>query len=208
MRSRNLIAVSYDKPEMMTARLLIFETVQDMLAGRLSYIEGSRKICPASFSWGLDEWDDDLRCFIGIDSETDALPFGEMREYWQAAALEALQPEIDTKEAWAREFAEPHCRNLMQRFLNGQIEIKSIELYDCRVVLLASPIGDCRTENLVCFNSDGSLRWRAALPSNTGSDSFVDVALDGNSIHAITWSGWAIRFDNVTGTPTRSEFVK
>jgi len=82
----------------MAARLTIFEAVQDMLAGRLSYIEGARKICPVRFSWGLDEWDADLRCFIGIDSETDALPFGEMRAQWQAAALEALQPEIDKKE--------------------------------------------------------------------------------------------------------------
>ena len=94
-----------------------------MLAGKLSYIEGARKICPARFSWGLDEGDTDLRCFVGIDSETDALPFGEMRARWQAAALAALQPEIEKKEAWARQFGEPHCRNLVERFLSGQIEI-------------------------------------------------------------------------------------
>jgi hypothetical protein len=116
--------MSADESEIMAARLTIFETVQDMLAGRLSYIEGARKICPARFSWGFDEWDADLRCFIGIDSETDALPFGEMRAHWQAAALEALQPEIEKKEAWARQFAEPHCRNLIERFSSGQIEIR------------------------------------------------------------------------------------
>jgi hypothetical protein len=119
--------MSYDESKIMTARLVIYEAVQDMLAGRLSYIEGARKICRARFSWGLGEWDDDLRCFIGIDSETDALPFGEHRAYWQAAALEALQPEIDRKEAWARKLAEPHCRNLVERFLSGQIEIRPPE---------------------------------------------------------------------------------
>ena len=76
--------MSVDESEMMAARLTIFEAAQDMLAGRLSYIEGAWKICPDRFSWGLDEWDADLRCFIGILSETDALPFGEMRAHWQA----------------------------------------------------------------------------------------------------------------------------
>jgi hypothetical protein len=52
-----------------------------MLAGKLSYIEGARKIHSACFSWGLDQLDADVRCFAGIDSETDALPFGKMREY-------------------------------------------------------------------------------------------------------------------------------
>src|SRR3981189_1199063 len=118
--------------ETMVARLMIFEAAQDMLAGKLSYIEGARKICPARFSWGLDELDADVRCFVGIDSETEALPFGKLREYWQAAALEALQPEIGRKEAWARKLAEPHCRNLIQRLLSGLIEIKSVELPDCQ----------------------------------------------------------------------------
>lgn len=200
--------MSSDETKTMAARVAIFDAVQAMLAGRLSYIEGARKICPARFSWRLDEWDDDLRCFIGIDSETDALPFGKMREYWQAAALEALQPEIDRNEAWARILAEPHCRNLVERFLSGQIEIKSIELHDCRVVLLATPNGDYRTENLACFNSDRSVRWRAAPPSNTGPDYFVDAAVDGDNIRARTWSGWAVWFAVASGAESKSEFVK
>jgi hypothetical protein len=113
--------MNWDESEIMAARRVIFEAAQDMLAGKLSYIEGARKICAARFSWKLDEWDPDLRPFVGIDSETDSLPFGEMRSHWQAAALEALQPEIDRKEAWARQLGEPHCRNLVKRFLSGQI---------------------------------------------------------------------------------------
>jgi hypothetical protein len=116
--------MSYDESKMMEARLVIYEAAQEMLTGRLSYIEGARRISSARFAWGLDELDADLRCFIGIDSETDALPFGEMRAHWQAAALEALQAEIDRKEAWARQLAGSHCRNLVDRFLSGQIEIK------------------------------------------------------------------------------------
>lgn len=200
--------MSSDERKMMAARAAVFEAVHDMLAGQLSYIEGARKISAARFSCRLDEWDDDLRCFIGIDSDTDALPFGKMREHWQSAALEALQAEIDRKEVWARRLAEPHCRNLVERFLSGEIAIKSIELDDCRIVLLASPSESYRTENLICNNYDGSLRWRAALPSNTGTDSFIDAVLDGKCVRAHTWSGWAVWFAIASGAENKSEFVK
>jgi hypothetical protein len=113
--------MSWNESEIMKARRAIFDTVQDMLAGRLSYIEGARKIVAAGWVARLDERDPDLLHFQGIDSETEALPFGEMRAHWQPAALEALQPEIDRAEAWARQFGEPHCRNLVVRFSGDQI---------------------------------------------------------------------------------------
>jgi hypothetical protein len=97
------------------------DAAQDMLAGRLSYIEGARKIVAARWAARLDEWDPDVLHFVATYSETDALPFGEMRAHWQPAALEALQPEIDRMEAWARRIGEPYCRNLLARFSGGQI---------------------------------------------------------------------------------------
>jgi hypothetical protein len=112
--------MSWNESEIMNARRAMVHAAQDMLAGRLSYIEGSRKIVTAKAA-RLDEWDADLLPFVGIDSETGALPFGEMRAYWQPAALEALQAEIDRMEAWARHFGEPNCRNLVARFSGDQI---------------------------------------------------------------------------------------
>jgi hypothetical protein len=110
--------MSWNESEILAARRRILKAAQDMLAGKLSYIEGSRKIVAAGATARLDERDPDLLPFVGIVSETDALPFGEMRERWQAAALDALQPEIGQKEAWARRFGEPHCRSLVERFSN------------------------------------------------------------------------------------------
>lgn len=107
--------MSWNESEILAARRSIFKAAQDMLAGKLSYIEGARKIVAARRTARLDEWDVDVLPFVGIASETDALPFGEMRKHWQAAALDALQPEIDRKEAWARGFGEPHCRSLVER---------------------------------------------------------------------------------------------
>lgn len=114
--------MSWNECEILAARRAILEAAQDMLAGRFSYIEGARKIIAARFTSRIGEWDADLLAFVGIDSETDALPLGDRRTYWQAAALDALQPEITRMEAWARQFGEPHCRNLVARFSSGEIE--------------------------------------------------------------------------------------
>lgn len=108
--------MSWNETEILAARRTILKAAQDMLAGKLSYLEGSRKIVSAGTTARIDERDVDLLAFVGIVSETDALPFGEMRKHWQAAALDALQPEIDQKEAWAREFGEGHCKSLVERF--------------------------------------------------------------------------------------------
>jgi hypothetical protein len=118
--------MSWNESEILEARRAIFDAAQDMLAGRLTYIEGARKIIAA---WGgskLDEWDADFLPFVGIGSETDALPFGEMRAHWQLAALDALQPEIDRMETWARKYGESRCLNLVARFSSGQIKIDKL----------------------------------------------------------------------------------
>ena len=110
--------MSYNESKILETRRGILEAAQDMLAGKLSYIEGARKIVAVWATARLDERDADLLPFVGIASETDALPFGETREHWQVAALDALQPEFDKKEAWAREYGESHCRSLVERFSN------------------------------------------------------------------------------------------
>jgi hypothetical protein len=113
--------MSWNESEILNARHVMFDAAQDMLAGRLSYIEGARKIFAANWTARLDELDPDLLPFVAIVSETDALPFGEMRSHWQAEALEALQSKIDQSEAWARQVGEPCCRNLVARFAGEDI---------------------------------------------------------------------------------------
>jgi hypothetical protein len=116
--------MSWNESEIPKARHAIFDAAQDMLAGRLTYIEGARRIVAAWWGSKLDEGDADFLAFVGVASETEALPLGKMRAHWQPAALEALQPEIDRMEAWAQRWDEAHCRNLMARFSSGQIKIE------------------------------------------------------------------------------------
>ena len=106
----------------MGARRTILETAQDMLAARISYIEGSLKIIVQQFVARVDSAPEILP-FVGIASETEALPLGEIRMYWQAAVLEALQPKIEQSEAWARSVGEAHCRNLVKMLSDGQSAI-------------------------------------------------------------------------------------
>ena len=111
--------MSWNETEILATRRAILEAAQAMLAGRLSYIEGARRIVGAWRASKLDQWDSDFLPFVGIDSETEALPFGKMRANWSVAALEDLQPEIDRSEAWAQKFGEPFCRNLVARLSDG-----------------------------------------------------------------------------------------
>jgi len=83
------------------------------LSGALSYIEGARKIARLRFCADL-EWDPDIVPFVGIDSETDALPMRD--SLWDPEALKDLQPKIDRAERWAREFGKEHCEQLVKRF--------------------------------------------------------------------------------------------
>jgi hypothetical protein len=104
--------------EVAAARQLVVETARAMLDGRLSFIEGARRI--NGQKWHVDlpdpELDPDMVCFLLIDSETDTLPFGDVRKLWQPAALEKLQPKIEQSEKWARQTGWAACEALIARF--------------------------------------------------------------------------------------------
>ena len=97
-----------------TAVAQIVETAERMRDGELNMIEGARRIVELSWKAGL-HGDKDIIPFICIDSETDALPLGDVRRQWRQDALEKLQPEIERAEAWARKFGLPACVSLIER---------------------------------------------------------------------------------------------
>ena len=109
--------MSINMHEITRARASITETAQQMLAGDLSYIEGSRTILavlPEARIGNMDEF----MAFAGINSETDKFPFGDVRKRWQPEALTRMQPELDRAEQWAKAFGEPACRAVIERFRN------------------------------------------------------------------------------------------
>jgi hypothetical protein len=87
--------------------------------------------------------------------------------------------------------------------------LQSLDIPGGRAVLFYwSANQECRFENLACFNGDGSLRWRAALPENSGHDCFVGIALDNDQLRANTWSCFALWLDLLTGRASKTAFTK
>jgi hypothetical protein len=100
-----------------TTRKKVAEIAQDILDGRIGIIVGSREIgrlCGGHL--GLDERDPDLLAFIGIDSETDDLPIGDVRQYWAPDALAQKDTEIARSEAHYRDLALEAAAHLVARF--------------------------------------------------------------------------------------------
>lgn len=97
-------------------RQQIVETAQAMLDGELSYLLGARQLNALRHQASVNSDDADFMVFVGIDSETDALPLGPVRGLWDKHALIKLQPEIDSAEAWAKSHAKPVCVRLIDRF--------------------------------------------------------------------------------------------
>ena len=51
--------------------------------------------------------------FVGIDSSTDHLPLGQVREFWNKEALAKLEPEIVEWESWAQENGRAEIENIL-----------------------------------------------------------------------------------------------
>jgi hypothetical protein len=87
----------------------------DLLEGRAGVIETARTMSKLRYWAGLND-DPDLLTFVGIDSETDALPVGEVRKYWAAHALAREDVEIDRAEELYAESAKQAAAALAEGF--------------------------------------------------------------------------------------------
>jgi hypothetical protein len=100
----------------MHARQKIIDICNKVLSDQLSIIEASRKIVWLTHNEKLDERDEDLVVFQGIDSETDHLPIGDVRIFWNKTSLEAKDEEIKKYEEWAKSFGREVCENLIKKY--------------------------------------------------------------------------------------------
>ena len=102
-------------PAVEEARRAVGEIAKAMLAGTTPFLTGAREIVARRSLARLDD-DEDMLAFVAIDSETDALPLGPVREHWNTDALRRLESEIARAESWARKVGGEECRNLARRF--------------------------------------------------------------------------------------------
>lgn len=97
-------------------RRQVVSAAQAMLDGQLSFLIGSRRLAALRHETDTAADDADFLIFVAIDSETDALPLGAVREHWDPGALAGLEPEIEEAENWASIVAADACRSLIARF--------------------------------------------------------------------------------------------
>ena len=114
--------MSINLGEINEARSRIVMTARKMLAGELSYIEGSRVIIAKLPDAQVDNMDD-FTVFLGIVSETDRFPMGAHRDQWQTLALELMQPDLDKAEDWAKAYGESACVAIVERLIERPFEL-------------------------------------------------------------------------------------
>ena len=88
----------------------------DMLSGSLSFLEGARLLSRLRTCLSLPADDPDFSLFVAVDSETDHLPLGSVREHWSTDALARLQPEIQIAESHARQSCTHAAQAIIERF--------------------------------------------------------------------------------------------
>ena len=79
------MTTTYNEEHRRLASAKIVETAQRILSGNLGIVAGARQLSGLGFDVGA-EHDSDFIFFVGIDSETDHLPVGEVRSRWNAEA--------------------------------------------------------------------------------------------------------------------------
>jgi hypothetical protein len=94
----------------------VAEVASAMLRGELGILEGSRLLVSLCSQVSALDHDPDFLCFVGIDSETDHLPLGDVRQHWEPDALASKDQEIRAAEAFYRDHAIAACRALLVRF--------------------------------------------------------------------------------------------
>jgi hypothetical protein len=95
------------------------EIAEAVLDGRTTILEAVRELVSLAHTDAIAD-EDDRRLIIGIDSETDHLPIGRVREYWAADALEAKDAEIaSAEERWKARF-RCACKRIAEANLRGQ----------------------------------------------------------------------------------------
>lgn len=63
-------------------------------------------------------------------------------------------------------------------------------------------------ENLLLLTQDGTVLWRAELPTSSSTDAYVDFELRNSRLFANSWSCYRVEIDMRTGRILNREFTK
>jgi hypothetical protein len=101
--------------KLQSARAGVVTAARSILSGELGVVAGARQLASLRFDVGA-EHDPDFIFFVGVDSETDHLPLGNVRSHWKPDVLSAKDAVLTAYEAKVHERAFEVCRSLIQKY--------------------------------------------------------------------------------------------
>jgi len=95
----------------------VLEAARALLSGSIGIIEAARQIAGTRlYADDIEQLrDEDYVTFVGIDSETDHLPLGQIRQHWCVEALGQKDREIRAYEEFYRAAAVVAAKNLVAK---------------------------------------------------------------------------------------------
>jgi hypothetical protein len=93
------------------------EIAQAVLDGRTTVLEAARELVSLAHTDAITDVED-RRLIIGIESETDDLPVGEVRKLWAPSALKTKDVEIARCEELYRPRFLEACKRIAGRCVN------------------------------------------------------------------------------------------
>jgi len=86
---------------------------QQVINGSLGIVEGCRRI--VSFKiYPID--DPDYQTIVGVESETDEFPIGDVRKHYHKASLEKLDRELNEYLVRVKPIVFEACKNLITKY--------------------------------------------------------------------------------------------
>lgn len=97
------------------ARQAVVGIARHILNGSIGIVEGSRLLLTVQRAAGAED-DANFMFFVGVNSQTDHLPVGDVRRHWNADALRLKDVELNEFETEVRARALEVCRKLIEKY--------------------------------------------------------------------------------------------
>lgn len=110
------IWMSINGPLIDKARFGIKAVCLNMVAERVTFVYGARRILELEPEARLGDDDPDIRVFSGICSEADEIPSPKALKLWSKEAIKQHKHRWDNLEHWAKDYGSEACRNIIARF--------------------------------------------------------------------------------------------
>jgi hypothetical protein len=94
---------------------IALQIARSVLKGQTGILEAAHALCPVLHADPSIASEDDFKLFIGILSETDDLPVGQVRREWHPDFLPDKDTEIARCEALWRDAVRAACERILLR---------------------------------------------------------------------------------------------